>query len=229
MEVKRTEHKFVLNCHEAVQARKNIGSVVPRDPYCTAPEGYEIRSLYFDTVTDRACAEKEDGLRIHEKIRVRIYGTDDRTIKLESKRKVGEYQTKYSMLIDRETLDELVKCNYGALLKIDNPKAFYFYKKLSEGMMPKAIIVYKRISYCVPTNNTRITFDYDIRSTESSFDLFQDPLLAHPIFPADKVIMEVKYNNFLFGYIKDVLSTVKKSPSSYSKYFSGRLFYRYMV
>lgn len=229
MEVKRTEHKFILNTKECMLAKKQIGSVMPKDPYCTSSDGYEIRSLYFDTLTDRACAEKDDGLRIHEKIRARIYGTSDKVIKLESKRKVGEYQTKYSLLIDRETLDELVKCNYSVLLKLDNPKAMYFYEKLSKGMMPKAIIVYKRMSYCVPTNNTRITFDSDVRATESSFDLFQEPFLGVPILPADQVIMEVKYNNFLFGYIKNAVSAVKKSTTSFSKYFSGRLFYRYMI
>lgn len=202
---------------------------MPKDVYCTSAEGYEIRSLYFDTVSDSACAEKEDGLEIHEKIRVRIYGTDDSIIKLESKRKVGEYQTKTSLLIDRTTLEELCRGHYSVLLKSGDPVALYFYRKLAAGMMPKAIIQYRRMSYCVPGNNTRITFDSDIRATESSFDLFRESLQTYPIFPPDQVIMEVKYNNFLFGYIKGVLSSIKKSQTSFSKYFSGRMFYRYMI
>lgn len=229
MQVKRTEHKFLLNSQESLLAQKRIGAVMAKDVYCTSSEGYEIRSLYFDTVSDRACAEKEDGLQIHEKIRVRIYGTDDRVIKLESKRKNGEFQTKNSMLIDRETLDNLCRGNYSVLLNNSNPMALYFYRKLSQGMMPKAIIQYKRMSYCVVGNNTRITFDSDIRTTESSFDLFREPLLTYPILPPNQVIMEVKYNNFLFGYIKNALNDVKKSATSYSKYFNGRLFYRYMI
>lgn len=229
MQVKRTEHKFILNSKEFLVAKKNIEAIMPRDKFCLTEDGYEIRSLYFDTLTDTACVQKEDGLRIHEKIRARIYGTNDQVIKLECKRKDGEFQTKDSLLIDRETLDCLIKGNYAVLLKYDEPMAKQFFVKLSNGMMPKTIIQYKRMSYCVPGNNTRITFDSDIRATESSFDLFQEHLLTYPIFPADHVIMEVKYNNFLFGYIKVALANVKKSETSFSKYYSGRMFHRYMI
>lgn len=97
MQIKRTEKKFILNSQERVLAQKSIGAVMPKDPYCVSADGYEIRSLYFDTFSDRACAEKEEGLQEHEKIRARIYGTNDRIIKLESKRKNGEFQTKDSM------------------------------------------------------------------------------------------------------------------------------------
>ena len=107
MQVKRTEKKFILNSQERVLAQKSIGAVMPKDRYCVSADGYEIRSLYFDTFSDRACAEKEEGLQEHEKIRARIYGTNDRIIKLESKRKNGELQTKDSMLIDQNTLENL--------------------------------------------------------------------------------------------------------------------------
>lgn len=210
MEVKRTEHKFVLSKMEAAIAQKRIGAIMPLDTHCTSGDGYEIRTLYFDTLSDRACAEKEDGLETHEKIRIRIYGKDDSVIKLESKRKVGEFQTKRGMLIDREMLHQLCQGNYSALLAADDPMALFFYQKLACGMMPKTIIQYHRLSYCLPTNQTRITFDHNIRATEANCDLFQEPLLTYPIFPADQVIMEVKYNNFLFGYLKKALSGVKK-------------------
>ena len=229
MQVKRTEQKFILNSQERVLAQKRIGAVMPKDRYCVSAEGYEIRSLYFDTFSDRACAEKEEGLQVHEKIRARIYGTDDRIIKLESKRKNGELQTKDSMLIDRKTLDNLCVGNYSVLLQNNDPMAMYFYIKLSQGMAPKAIIQYKRVSYCVAGNNARITFDSDIRATESNFDLFREHLLTYPILSADQTIIEVKYNIVLFGYIKEALAGVKKSTTSFSKYFNGRMFYKYMI
>ena len=165
----------------------------------------------------------------HEKIRARIYGTNDRIIKLESKRKNGEFQTKDSMLIDRNTLENLCVGNYNVLLQSNDPLAMYFYIKLSQGMAPKVIIQYKRVSYCAAGNHTRITFDTDIRATESNFDLFQEKLLTYPILSSDQTIMEVKYNNFLFGYIKEALAGVKKSTTSFSKYFNGRMFYKYMI
>lgn len=229
MQVKRTEQKIVITVQEAMQLQKRLDNIMPRDSHSKSYDGYEIRSLYFDTVADRCCAEKEDGLSVHEKIRIRTYGSNSDVIKLECKRKVGEFQTKKSLIIDRQTCESLIKGDYSVLLKIENPMGKMFYEKLSSGMFPKCIIQYKRMSYNIDTNNIRITFDSDIRTTESSFDIFKENLLTYPIAPGDMVILEVKYNNFLFDYIKDALKSVRKSPTSFSKYFGGRTFYRHMI
>lgn len=229
MEVKRTEQKFILNYKESLLLRRKLDAILPRDIHCTNSDGYEVRSLYFDTVTDKSCAEKEDGLQEHEKIRIRVYGADSSVIKLESKKKRGDIQTKQTMSITRQTMQALCEGNYRALLDHPDPLAIYFYEKLVKGMIPKAIIQYKRLSYCLPVNNTRITIDSDIRATECNFDLLQDPLQTHPILPADLVILEVKFNNFLLGYIKKTLSGLNQSTTSFSKYFSGRSFYRHLL
>ena len=229
MEVQRTEQKIILTKAEALLLQKRLAAIMPLDSYCIHGKGYEIRSLYFDTLADRSFVEKADGLLVHEKIRARIYGSGDQVIKLETKRKVGDAQTKRSLVIRRDTLDQLSRGQYQGLLSYDDPLALYFYQKLSRGMMPKSIVQYKRLSYCILVNNTRITFDYDIRATESCFDLYREPLLTHPILPSDKVILEVKFNNFLLGYIKDALNTLHKSTASFSKYANGRSFYRSMI
>lgn len=229
MEVKRTEQKYILNSRESALLRSRLEAMLPRDEHCRGLLGYDVRSLYFDTVGDRCCAEKEDGLRDHEKIRIRIYGTDTDIIKLESKQKRGDIQRKQSLSISREVYESLIRGEYRPLLEMEDPLAHYFHRKLSAGMVPKAIIQYRRIGYCLPTNNTRITFDYRIRATESSFDLFREDLNTHPILPEELVILEVKYNNFLLSYIKKALSTMGRSTTSYSKYFSGRSFYRHYL
>ena len=229
MEVQRTEQKLILTQKEAMLLSRRLAAIMPLDSHCLNGQGYEIRSLYFDTLTDRSFVEKMDGLWVHEKIRARIYGSGDQVIKLESKYKVGDAQTKRSLVITRDTLDQLAQGRYACLMDYDDPLAPYLYQKLSRGMLPRSIVQYDRLSYCLPVNNTRITFDSNIRATESCFDLYREPLLTHPILPADQVILEVKFNNFLLGYIKDALNTLHKSPSSFSKYASGRSFYRSMI
>lgn len=228
MQVHRTENKFIISLAEARQLMARLDQIMPRDIHSLGPDGYEIRSLYFDTLGDRSCVEKADGLQVHEKIRARIYGTDDTVIKLESKYKNGEHQTKKTMLISRPLMEELAQGEYSGLLSSDDPMAPYFYKKLSGAMQPRSIVQYRRVSFNLDTNNTRITFDYDIRTTECCFDLFQEPLLACPILPPDKVVLEVKFNNFLLGYIQRALQGIRRSPVSYSKYFIGRRFCRTM-
>ena len=229
VEVQRTEHKFILNRREAGLLIRRLDNIMPRDANSTGPDGYEIRSLYFDTLSDRSCVEKLDGLEVHEKVRARIYGTDDSVIKLECTRKVGQNQTKRSLLISRPLVEELSRGQYGGLLELEDPMALQFFRKLSGGMLPKNIIQYQRLSFCLDTNNTRITFDSDIRSTESCMDLFQEPLLANPILPAELVVLEVKFNNFLLEYMEKALRSIHASPTSYSKYMNGRRFYRSMI
>lgn len=229
MEVTRIERKYILNSLEAAWLKSRLSAVMPTDVHCASPDGYEVRSLYFDTISDSACAEKEDGLRIHEKLRARIYGTDDAVIKLENKRKDGEHQIKRSMRIDRELLRELCLGDYRGLLQSESPMAALFYEKLVCGRFPRVIIQYRRFSYCVPTNNIRITFDSQIRATQSHTDLFREPLLATPVLPQDVVILEVKYDRFLLGYIKETLAGLRQSPTSYSKYYGSRSFSRYLI
>lgn len=226
LQVKRTERKFLIDRHEQMQMIRRLDQVMRRDSHATSPEGYEVRTVYFDSLSNRCCIEKEDGLRIHEKIRIRIYGHDDRVIKLESKRKDGDYQLKRSLMIDRALLEELLSGNYAPLLQLEDPMGVYFYEKLAEGMMPKAIIQYQRLSFCLKANDTRITFDSSIGSTESCKDLFRPYLLTYPVLPMDQVVMEVKYNHFLMGYIQNVISSIEQSPTSFSKYYNGRAFCR---
>ena len=87
---------------------------------------------------------------------------------------------------------------------------------------PKCIIEYKRKAYIVDENNTRVTFDSDIRATESSFDIFDDNLCMYPVYGMERAVLEVKYNNFLLSYIKDIVNSVDKSETSVSKYCLAR-------
>ena len=229
MEVQRTEHKFLLTRQEAALLIRKLDAILPRDPYSTGPDGYEVRSLYFDTLSDRSCVQKLDGLEVHEKIRIRCYGTDDSVIKLEYKRKVGMNQTKRSLQISRPLLEALCRGDYSGLLALEDPLALLFYRKLTAGMVPRSMVIYDRLSFCIDTNSTRITFDSNIRATEASADLFREPLLTMPILSQSLVVLEVKFNNFLLGYIRDALRSIHASPTSYSKYMNGRRYYRTVI
>ena len=229
MQIKRVEKKFIINHQERVLLEKRLKDIIPMDKHCVGNESYEIRSLYFDTITDRCCVEKEDGLLVHEKIRIRTYNNSDKVIKLECKHKVGETQVKKSLLITKEILQRILKKDYSCLLEIDNPMGIFFYKKLSKGMFPKSVVQYKRMCYCLDINNIRITIDSDIRSTESCLDLFREPLQATPLLSGNIMVLEVKYSRFLLDYVKHALKGINQTPSSYSKYFEGRRFQRSII
>ena len=229
MQVNRTENKLLINSRETARLVRRLGQLMPLDPHCAGQQSYPVRSLYFDTVTDRCCAEKEDGLLVHEKLRLRIYSPGDTLVKLESKRKVGDAQTKKTMLISTVKAQRLMDGDFSWLLTEQTPLGLYFYRKFSQGYRPKAIIEYDRLSFCLNFNNTRITFDSNIRSTESCLELFREELLMRPILSPELTVMEIKFNNFLPDYVKQALRDLRQSPGSFSKYLSGRSFYRNMI
>ena len=71
-------------------------------------------------------------------------------------------------------------------------------------------------------NKIRITFDSNIVSTESSFDLFDPGLNMNPVLDKYDVVLEVKFNGFLLDYIRRLINSVNRSELSVSKYVLAR-------
>jgi len=90
------------------------------------------------------------------------------------------------------------------------------------GYRPKAVITYNRKVYVAKENETRITFDHNIKGSESYFNIFCPNMTENPIFNPYMVVLEVKYNNFLLGYIKDIIQHSNESERAISKYCLGR-------
>ena len=79
------------------------------------------------------------------------------------------------------------------------------------------------MAFIAKENDIRITFDRDIRATESCFDLFSPDLCLLPVFDPSHVVMEVKYNGFLLSYIKDLVDRADRREISVGKYSQGRM------
>ena len=74
-DVLREEKKFLLNQAEALKLRNYLSNVVHTDSH-NGPNGYPVRSLYFDSLSNRDFQEKEDGLELRRKFRLRVYSPD---------------------------------------------------------------------------------------------------------------------------------------------------------
>jgi hypothetical protein len=183
-----------------------------------------VRSLYFDTLENYDYMTKIDGVDSRKKIRLRIYSPNSDYAKLEMKQKQSIYQLKRSIKLNREDAKQLAKGIYLPLLKYDDPFALECYTLMSaRGYVPKTIVQYNRKAYVMRENQTRITFDNNLVATESCFDIFSDKLCLYPVGDLFSTILEVKYNGFLFGYIKDMLRQFDKSPIAVSKYCLARM------
>lgn len=220
--VLREEKKFLLSVDEASALSHKVGQVMMADPH-NGTHGYIIRSLYFDTIYDGDYFDKVDGVELRRKIRLRCYDPNADFAMLEMKQKQGSNQLKRSLRVSRADAVELAMGNYSPLLKYSEPFAAECY-----GMMhcrcyrPKTIVEYNRKAFIAKENKIRITFDSNIVSTESSFDLFDSHLNMNPVLDKYDVVLEVKFNGFLLGYIRELINAANRSELSVSKYVLAR-------
>ena len=187
------------------------------------PQGYTIRSLYFDTPDDQDFHDKLDGLELRRKLRLRTYSPRSDFAMLEMKQKEGPYQRKRSLRLGREEAQRLCLGDYRPLLAHDDPFAAECYGLMHcRCYQPRAVVEYHRQAYVARENHIRITLDSRIIATESSFSLFSGQLPMYPVLDPFHMVLEVKYNGFLLSYIKDLLNLVERSELSVSKYCLAR-------
>lgn len=221
-EVLRQEKKFLITLQQYYEFSHIFSKILSLDSHSHG-DGYEIHSLYFDSLDDRDFHEKEDGIELRRKIRMRTYGADTPFAMLEMKQKQGQLQKKRSLKMKREDAEALILGNYSVLLKYSEPFAAECYAIMNMYCYrPVCIVSYHRKAFVAKENKIRITFDHHIVANESDFQIFSSKLNQYPVLDPYLVVLEVKYNGFLLSYIKDVINTIDKSELSVSKYCLGR-------
>lgn len=221
-EVMRQEKKFAIEIAEGARLRARLDQVMLADAH-NGPQGYTIRSLYFDTPDDQDFTDKVDGLELRRKLRLRNYGPDSDFALPEMKQKEGPYQKKRSLRLNRADALCLCRGDYGPLLQYDEPFAAECYGLLHRRCYrPKTIVLYNRIAYIARENHIRVTLDSKITATESNFNIFEPHLAQYPVLDPFVMVLEVKYNGFLISYIKDLLNQVYRPELSVSKYCLAR-------
>ncbi len=221
--VLRAEKKYIIPLEYMVSQRGYFRAALEEDPH-NGESGYPIRSLYFDTPVNRDFTEKEDGVELRRKIRLRVYSPSAKTAKLEMKQKQGADQQKRSLSVSREDAQRMAQGDYTPLFNYSEPFALECYGLMNtRAYRPAAIVEYRRTAFIAKENNIRVTFDSSIIATESSFDLFSENLPMYPVFKPHLAVLEVKYNGFLLSYIKTFLDNCGQSALSASKYCMARM------
>jgi len=222
LDVSRRELKYIIP-DSSVTALAGQLSVFMRQDAHNGREGYLVRSLYFDTLNDRDFEDKVDGYDNRQKIRLRIYDTEAAEAKLELKEKMGSAQRKRSLTVSRREAEQMMQGNYGFLMGRSEPLAAYLYTFMTTRCYrPKCIVEYDRLAFCLDSNETRVTFDRKLRATEADLSLFRRDLPLYPVADCCQATMEVKYDRFLYTYVKNIVSAVGQTQVSNSKYCRAR-------
>ena len=219
----RHEWKHEINEADSQTLQMRLGVVMKRDPH--AVNGvYQIRSVYFDTPTDKALREKIDGVNEREKFRIRFYNGDTSFITLEKKSKINGLCAKQSCSITKEEARRLVDGDRSWMCTGERPLCRELYSKMqTQGLRPKTIVDYTRIPFVYGPGNVRATIDFNIRTGEHRTDFLNPNTLTLPAGDLP-IIFEVKWDDFLPDIVRDAVTIPDRHVSSFSKYAQCRIY-----
>lgn len=222
----RHELKYRIGYTQYIELRNRLKAVMQSDLHTGADGRYLIRSIYFDNYMDKALREKESGVPIREKFRIRYYNDDFSYLTLEKKIKDNALCLKVDAQITEEECRELLEGKNNWMRDHPAPLVKELYAKMHYQMLrPKVLVSYIREPYIYRTGNVRITFDSNIRTTLFHRDFLEEQIID--IDTAGKpqdMILEIKYDAFLPEIIRRLIQTNALRQTAFSKYEACRCF-----
>ena len=220
----RNELKYVCSEGELRIIQGRIRHLCRPDPHAGPTGIYNIRSIYFDDLANRCFYENENGTDPREKYRIRIYNASDSRITLECKRKERTMTNKTSCPLTREQFSLILEGKLPASAADSELLRKFCVQQAQTGLEPKVIVAYERTPFVYPAGNVRITFDRNIGSSTNIADFFAPYLPQRPVMPAGKHILEVKYDEFLPGFLYEAMNLGSLRQTTFSKYYLCRKF-----
>lgn len=195
--------------------RQRLGWVLQPDENASGP--YTISSLYFDDIYNTSYHQKQSGVQIRNKLRIRYYNHSFDFMRLENKHKNGELISKESAPVTLGQYEKIRQGDYGFAAFEKHPVWQMFHTlRLTRALRPVVMVEYEREAFtCVP-GNVRITFDTGLRASLP----YSGELL--PVFPGPIAILEVKYDSFLPDLLAGVLACTPLTQVAISKYVACR-------
>lgn len=215
----RHELKYEVNPLEYRVTEKKLSAILQPDPHMQGQSSYNVRSLYFDDIANSSLNDKEAGVYQRKKYRMRIYNHKDDFIKFERKNRIGAYMLKESTRITREQADRIIDCDFDFLAKSENRLLMDFYWETRCNMMrPVVIVEYDREAYIHQVGTVRITFDSQLRTSLGYKQFFCNDYCSMKALEQQSIILEVKYNEVLPGYLQGLFPDTIRPQLAVGKY-----------
>lgn len=219
----RNEWKIEINYFDFLILTQRLGAVMQPDKHGDNGE-YKIRSLYFDTPSDKALREKLDGVDHREKFRLRFYNGDTKLINLEKKTKIRGLCNKQSAPISASEAQRIADGNIDRMLNSQHELIRELYLKMRvQGLRPKTVVDYTRRAFVYSPGNVRVTLDYDLRTAVSCRDFLSSSCMTLPP-PDAPIILEVKWDCFLPDCIRSAVALPSRHSAPFSKYAACRAY-----
>lgn len=219
-EVYRVEDKYNCSEQELLVLQARLGAVLWTDRNQPDSNGYMITSVYFDDYADSHLREVQEGNQVRQKFRLRIYNRSFDVIKLEVKRKKYNRILKLSSCITKIQMHQLLRgeCIEDAAPSEESAVTLFNIAIMERGIRPKIIVEYDRTAYIYEPGNVRITIDRNLRGSSDIGAFRKQDWRAYPLIYEGGQILEVKYDEFLPGFIAGLLELGNLNQTSNSKY-----------
>lgn len=220
----RNELKHVTTAADRAAICANLRAVASLDPHAQTTGRYRIRSLYFDSPTDRALREKLDGVNEREKFRIRYYDDDLSVIHLEKKVKRGGLGYKVTADMTAEEVRRLLRGDVSWMPVSGRGLIVELYAQMkAQCLRPRTIVEYERIPFVYGPGNVRVTIDYNIRMGVRIQDFLDPDCTTIPAGDAP-ILLEVKWDDYLPGIIRHAVQVRGRRAGAYSKYAACRIY-----
>ena len=219
----RSELKYLINKMDHMVLSRKLKMVLAMDPHA-GPDGYQVKSVYFDDFSDHAWLDNLMGAGEREKFRIRYYNDDPSFINLEKKVKVMTKGTKQISRLTQAQAQSMIEGNFDVLKDTKDPLLREFYLKAKQnGFRAKVIVAYQREPYVYEPGSVRITLDHAIGN---SLDVrrFFDPTLVMVPQLAQQCLLEVKFDRILPEVVRTIIQVPGTTQTAHSKYSISRLF-----
>ena len=151
----RHEWKHRIDTAGLLALRARLGAVLQRDPHALGGS-YQVRSLYFDNLADKALREKLESVNHREKFRLRFYNGDLSLLVLEKKTKPNSLCGKAQAPLTIEEARTLLEGRHQEL-GASSPLLGELRRKMGgQGLRPKAIVEYTREPFLYGPGNVRM-------------------------------------------------------------------------
>lgn len=220
----RVEDKFFCSKKDLSLLQARLRTVLWPDENQETENGYRVTSVYFDDLFDTHLFDTVDGNRLRSKYRIRIYNRCYDLIKLEVKYKRDNRVLKKARNITFEQMQTLMKgnCIRTNRENMDDPVTLFNLAMASQGLRPKIVVEYDRSAYIYGPGNVRITLDRNIRASDQLDAFARGEQMTYEYVRIPDQVLEVKYDEFLPGFIAGILETGNLNQTSYSKYMMCR-------
>ena len=228
--INRQENKYFLNFNQYLHIKKDLEKLMTRDENSYHNLPYKVRSIYFDDIYFKCIDEKLSGERHRSKYRFRVYNNDFDNIKFEVKIKNNSVSFKKTFKLSKMLYEQIIDNYNFSLASIGDLslKKELIYLKHSNFKI-KSIINYERDAFKISNKLLRITFDKNITRELSNINFFNINAQKQKIFLDNKVVMEVKFKNYIPIYIIDIFSKYNIARSAISKYVLANKFRDFSV